>query len=182
MMNSKKGLITTLLICGGLLITIASIFCFFGPALKMTGDIVQGVSVTITLGSVFPFMFGGKVTMSAMGMSETAPLESAAAMLTVVFVLEVIAIILAVIAGIGMLTKKLETKKVTVLTCVVSFLMLVGAILALASKNSMITAMGGDPSIVEGLKLGGGIIAYAVLGFVSVVANVAGIIVQKKAN
>lgn len=181
-MNSKKGLITTLLVCGGLLITVASIFCFFGPALKVSGEIVQGVSATATIGSVFPFMFGGKVTLSIMGMSETAQLNSAAAMLTIVFVLEVIAIILAVIAGVGMLTKKFETKKVTVLTCVISVLMLVGAILALASKTSMIKAMGGDPSAAEGLKLGGGIIAYAVLGFVSVAANVAGIIAQKKAN
>ena len=175
-MKDKKSLISKLLIGGGLLVLICGIFCFFGSAVKMS----EG-NDTRVIGSLFPFMFGTKCTMTMNG--HDFPSEYIEAKLvggtTALFAIEMVIIVLAVILLIGIFAKKLQKKQITIGCCIVCVLALVAVILTFCSKKMIVDAVSegmGDSSTYD---LGSAGISYGVLGIVGILATGAGLFIGK---
>lgn len=199
-MNNKKSLISKLLIGGGLLALICGIFCFFGSAFSMSfNDAVPGLGdagMSMTLSSLFSFMFGSTATATisatvgseSESYSESGPVNSVGGT-TALFAIEMIIIVLAVILLVGIFTKKLQKKHITIGCGIVCVLAIVTVILAFCSKkmvaNSFIKSLSEEATIEQleqmGIKfsLGSAGISYGVLGIVGILATGAGLFLGK---
>ncbi|MCQ2753178.1 MAG: hypothetical protein MJ206_02860 [Bacilli bacterium] len=162
----------------GCLLTICSIFCFFGAGfneiVKIESEFLPLPTFTVVGPSMFSLMFGG-VWVDAF---ETH--FDAYAGLTALFVIAMIALAIALVIIIGIVSKKINQNAISLIAIIMCAVILVAVIMSFCTLKLLNNL---DELEIEGgvIKLGSGAISYSVLGLIALLSSVGGVILSKKA-